>query len=213
MAGWARCIGRAASTPNMTRKSRLRLCPRGITRATCCNASVPSARSSRTLIIPNIARLIDGGATDQGQPYLVMELVEGEPLDRYCEGRKLPIRDRLQLFRDVCAAVSYAHQHLVVHRDLKPSNILVTSGERSSCSILASRNCCNPAAANSQQSDRHHHACNDTGFLEPGADPWPSDHDSKRRLFPRRRALSVAGRPKSLSVGCPVNAGRHSRGV
>ena len=76
---------------------------------------------------PNIARLIDGGATDQGHPYLVMELVEGEPLDRYCEERKLPIRDRLQLFRDVCAAVSYAHQHLVVHRDLKPSNILVTS--------------------------------------------------------------------------------------
>ena len=79
---------------------------------------------------PDIARLIDGGATDDGLPYLVMELVEGEPLDRYCEQRKLTVRERLQLFRDVCATVSYAHQRLVVHRDLKPSNILVTAEGR-----------------------------------------------------------------------------------
>lgn len=79
---------------------------------------------------PDIARLIDGGATDDGLPYLVMELVEGEPLDRYCEQRNLTVRERLQLFRDVCAAVSYAHQRLVVHRDLKPSNILVTADGR-----------------------------------------------------------------------------------
>ncbi|HKS55942.1 MAG TPA: serine/threonine-protein kinase [Steroidobacteraceae bacterium] len=79
---------------------------------------------------PDIARLIDGGATDDGLPYLVMELVEGEPLDRYCEQHNLSVRARLQLFRDVCAAVSYAHQRLVVHRDLKPSNILVTADGR-----------------------------------------------------------------------------------
>jgi tRNA A-37 threonylcarbamoyl transferase component Bud32/tetratricopeptide (TPR) repeat protein len=79
---------------------------------------------------PDIARLIDGGATDDGLPYLVMELVAGEPLDRYCEQRNLSVRERLQLFRDVCAAVSYAHQRLVVHRDLKPSNILVTAEGR-----------------------------------------------------------------------------------
>ena len=79
---------------------------------------------------PDIARLIDGGATDEGLPYLVMELVEGEPLDRYCKERNLSVRERLQLFRDVCAAVSYAHQRLVVHRDLKPSNILVTADGR-----------------------------------------------------------------------------------
>jgi serine/threonine-protein kinase len=75
---------------------------------------------------PHIARLIDGGATD-GSPYLVMELVEGEPIDRYCTERQLPQRDRLRLFIDVCAAVGYAHQRLVVHRDLKPGNILVTA--------------------------------------------------------------------------------------
>jgi tetratricopeptide (TPR) repeat protein len=76
---------------------------------------------------PNIARLLDGGATDEGSPYLVMELVEGVPIDRYVGERGLPLRMRLQLFREVCAAVSYAHQHLVIHRDLKPSNILVTA--------------------------------------------------------------------------------------
>jgi eukaryotic-like serine/threonine-protein kinase len=75
---------------------------------------------------PNIARLLDGGATDRGMPYLVMELVAGEPIDSYCEKRNLSLGARLRLFSDVCSAVSYAHQHLVVHRDLKPSNILVT---------------------------------------------------------------------------------------
>ncbi len=76
---------------------------------------------------PNIARLVDGSATEDGLPYVVMELVTGQPIDVYCEARELPIRERLRLFREVCAAVSYAHQHLVVHRDLKPRNILVTA--------------------------------------------------------------------------------------
>src|SRR5690349_2201455 len=76
---------------------------------------------------PNIAQLIDGGATGEGLPYLVMDLVEGLPLDRYCEEHKLPVSRRLQLFRDVCSAVGHAHQNLIVHRDLKPANILVTA--------------------------------------------------------------------------------------
>jgi tetratricopeptide (TPR) repeat protein len=75
---------------------------------------------------PHIARLIDGGAADDGTPYMVMEFVDGAPIDRYCTQRKLPLRERLRLFCDVCSAVSYAHQRLVVHRDLKPGNILVT---------------------------------------------------------------------------------------
>jgi len=74
----------------------------------------------------NIARLLDGGTSEGGMPYVVMELVSGEPIDGYCDARQLGVRDRVQLFLQVCAAVSYAHQHLVVHRDLKPSNILVT---------------------------------------------------------------------------------------
>ncbi len=75
----------------------------------------------------NIAALLDGGVTESGQPYFAMEYVEGQRIDRYCEARALGIRDRLQLFRQVCAAVHYAHQNLVVHRDLKPSNILVAA--------------------------------------------------------------------------------------
>ncbi len=78
-----------------------------------------------TLEHPHIARLIDGGASAQGIPYLVMELVEGVPIDQYCEN--LPLPRKLDLFREACGAVSYAHQRLVVHRDLKPSNILVTA--------------------------------------------------------------------------------------
>ena len=75
----------------------------------------------------NIARLLDGGTTENGAPYVVMELVSGEPIDAYCDARNLAARDRVQIFLQVCAAVSYAHQNLVVHRDLKPNNILVTA--------------------------------------------------------------------------------------
>jgi len=79
---------------------------------------------------PNIARLIDGGATDDGLPYLVMEYVDGLPIDEDCRRRGLSVRQRLVLFREVCAAVAYAHRNLVVHRDLKPGNILVTDDGR-----------------------------------------------------------------------------------
>jgi len=78
------------------------------------------------LVHPGIGRLLDGGTTADDVPYLVMELVEGQPIDAYCVTNKLPIPSRLRLFLAVCEAVSYAHGHLIVHRDLKPSNILVT---------------------------------------------------------------------------------------
>ncbi len=78
-----------------------------------------------TLQHPNIARLLDGGATPAGQPYLVMEYVEGEPIDAYCKAHALPLDARLALFEEVCAAVQFAHQRLIVHCDLKPSNVLV----------------------------------------------------------------------------------------
>src|SRR5687767_12368922 len=75
----------------------------------------------------NIARLFDAGETSDGQPYLVMEYVEGNPINRYCDEKQLSTEQRLNLFCTVCAAVQYAHQHLVIHRDIKPGNILVTS--------------------------------------------------------------------------------------
>ena len=75
---------------------------------------------------PNIARILDGGTTEDGVPWLGMELVDGLPIDQWCDQRQLGVEDRLRLFQKVCAAVAYAHRNLVVHRDLKPSNILVT---------------------------------------------------------------------------------------
>ena len=80
-----------------------------------------------SLAHPNIARLYDAGVTGDGQPYLALEYVEGEPLPAWCDARRLPLRERLALFRDVLRAVQYAHANLVIHRDLKPSNILVTA--------------------------------------------------------------------------------------
>jgi eukaryotic-like serine/threonine-protein kinase len=75
---------------------------------------------------PNIASLLDGGVTEEGLPYVVLEFVAGVPIDEYCVRHDLSITDRLRLFRTVCSAVQYAHQNLIVHRDLKPGNILVT---------------------------------------------------------------------------------------
>jgi non-specific serine/threonine protein kinase/serine/threonine-protein kinase len=76
---------------------------------------------------PHIARLYDGGTTEEGVPYFVMEHIEGVPIDRYCDEQRLSITKRLELFRQVCSAVSFAHQSLVIHRDIKPSNVLVAS--------------------------------------------------------------------------------------
>lgn len=76
---------------------------------------------------PNIARLIDGGATREGLPYIVMEYVDGQPLGQYCDNQALTVRDRVALVRTLCRAVHYAHERGVVHRDLKPANVLVTS--------------------------------------------------------------------------------------
>ncbi len=75
---------------------------------------------------PNIALLLDGGTTEDGLPYFVMEYIEGQPLYRYCDANQLTIRERLKLFLAICDAVHYAHQKQVVHRDIKPSNVLVT---------------------------------------------------------------------------------------
>lgn len=73
----------------------------------------------------NIARMIDSGITADGRPFMALEYIEGEPIDRWCETRKLELDERIKLFLKICAAVAYTHQHLVIHRDLKPANILV----------------------------------------------------------------------------------------
>ena len=94
-------------------------------------AVLESFRQERQILAdlnhPNICRLIDAGTTADGSPYLVMELIEGVPIDQWCRERGLTVRQILELFLKVCAAVAHAHRHLVIHRDLKPSNILVTA--------------------------------------------------------------------------------------
>lgn len=76
---------------------------------------------------PNIARLLDGGVTDDGLPFLVMEYVEGEPVIEYADNRNLPVDRKLKMFLKICRAVAHAHQNLIIHRDIKPSNIIVTN--------------------------------------------------------------------------------------
>jgi len=75
----------------------------------------------------NITRLLDGGISSAGDPFLVSEYVDGEIIDRYCDQRRLGIEDRLRLFLQVCEAVDYTHRQLILHRDLKPANVLVNS--------------------------------------------------------------------------------------
>jgi eukaryotic-like serine/threonine-protein kinase len=75
---------------------------------------------------PSIAKLLDAGRTAEGMPYFIMEYIEGEPIDLYCDRHRLTVAERLEIFRQVCLAVHFAHQNLIVHRDIKPSNILVT---------------------------------------------------------------------------------------
>ena len=89
---------------------------------------------------PNIARVLDGGTTPEGQPYVVMEYVAGRRIDAWCRERKLDPAARVHIFGQVLDAIDAAHRALIIHRDIKPANVLVTDGASSSCSISASRN-------------------------------------------------------------------------
>ena len=78
---------------------------------------------------PNIARVFDGGATESGRPYFVMELVKGEPITDFCDKNQLGTEERLRLFCDVCDAIQHAHRKGIIHRDIKPTNILITQDD------------------------------------------------------------------------------------
>ena len=123
--GWASSTSPDAPTPSSRRSVAIKLMRPGL----IGEADLRRFRSERQIAAaldhPHIARLLDGGTTAAGEPYFVMEYVEGRPLLEFCRSRRLALRARLDLFRRVCDAVQYAHQHLVVHRDLKPGNILV----------------------------------------------------------------------------------------
>ncbi len=99
---------------------------RGLDTDTLIQRFTTERRILARLAHPHIARLLDGGSTHDGRPYLVMEHVEGSPIDHYCDTHRLTVSERLALFQSICRAVHFAHQNLVIHRDLKPSNILIS---------------------------------------------------------------------------------------
>ena len=115
------------SDETFDKKVAIKLIKRGMDTSAILKRFVMERKILASLENPNIATLIDGGSTADGLPYLVMEYIEGEPINKFCDSHQFSIEERLELFRKVCAAISYAHQNLVVHRDIKPSNILVTT--------------------------------------------------------------------------------------
>jgi WD40 repeat protein/serine/threonine protein kinase len=117
----------AGQTDPVKRTVALKLIKRGLDTDETIRRFENERQVLATLNHPNISRLLDGGATSDGLPYFVMEYVEGEPITSYCDRHRLTIRQRLQVFRQVCAGVHFAHQNTVIHRDLKPANILVTA--------------------------------------------------------------------------------------
>ncbi len=112
---------------NFTQKVALKVIKRGMDTDAILRRFRHEQKILATLEHPNIARFLDGGMTAEGLPFFAMEFVEGEFIDDYCRARNLSVNERLRLFRQVCSAVQYAHQNLVIHRDLKSKNILVTA--------------------------------------------------------------------------------------
>jgi serine/threonine protein kinase len=116
----------ARADESFDKRVALKLIKRGMDSDAIIQRFVIERQILANLDHPNIARLIDGGTTEDGLPYFVLEYIEGTTINRYCDRHKLNTIDRVKLFRQVCAAVQFAHQNLIVHRDLKPGNIIVT---------------------------------------------------------------------------------------
>ncbi|MCG8459744.1 MAG: protein kinase, partial [Holophagales bacterium] len=111
--------------PTFPQRVALKLIKRGMDSEQIVRRFLVERRILAGLIHPSIARLLDGGSTDDGRPYFVLEYVAGEPITTFVRERRLALEARLRLVLEVCRAVQYAHQKLIVHRDLKPANILV----------------------------------------------------------------------------------------
>ncbi len=116
----------AERADDFTQKVALKIIKRGMDTEALLRRFRRERQILANLTHPNIARLLDGGSTEDGLPYLVMEYIEGLPITEYCDRHKLTVPERLRLFAKVCSAVSFAHKNLVIHRDIKPSNIIVT---------------------------------------------------------------------------------------
>ena len=112
------------------KRAALKILPKGLGAAGARTRFMTERQILARLEHENIARLLDGGLTDDGTPYFVMDYVDGVAIDEFCDQSQLTINRRLELFLDVCGAVQYAHRNLIVHRDIKPGNVLVEPGGR-----------------------------------------------------------------------------------
>ena len=160
---------------------------------------------------PNIARVYDGGSTEAGQPFFVMELVSGEPITEYCDRLRLPVRARLELFVAVCQAVQHAHQKGIIHRDLKPSNVMVTEVDgRPTPKVI------DFGVAKATEFDLTDQSLGDTGaivgtptYMSPEqADPSSMDIDTRTDVY----ALGVI-LYELLAGSTPLDAAQFKRGA
>ena len=153
---------------------------------------------------PNIAKVLDAGATETGRPYFVMELVRGIKITEYCDQNKLSTRERLDLFIQVCQAIQHAHQKGIIHRDIKPSNILVTLHDGVPVPKVIDFGIAK-ATTDQRLTDKtlftavrtvHRHA----GLHEPGAggDERAGHRHAQRHLQPGRAALRIAHRQDAV---------------
>ena len=122
--GWAPYSSRGGSSP-VRRQVALKIIKPGMDTKQVIARFEAERQALAMMDHPNIAKVLDGGATGSGRPYFVMEFVRGVPITDYCDAARLPINARLELFVLVCRAVQHAHQKGVIHRDIKPSNVLV----------------------------------------------------------------------------------------
>ena len=163
---------------------------------------------------PNIARLYDADVSSLGQPFLVLEYVDGIPINEYCDQHRLTVRERLVLALQVLNAVQYAHTHLVVHRDLKPSNILITNDgvarllDFGIAKLVSDRRGARDGAHAVRRPGTH------AGLCQPRTDQRGTDHHRIRRLLAGRRAVRAADRQQTLSTEArqPCVPRRRNRG-
>ena len=147
---------------------------------------------------PNIARLLDGGVSSDGIPFLLLELVDGEPIDQYCDARGYNVRQRLQLFVEMAAAVQSAHRSLVVHRDLKPSNIFVTRDGIVKLLDFGLAKLLEPDSTETARAMVSTHRWMTPEYAAPEQILGRPITTSYRRLSARRGAAPVAHRPHTL---------------
>ena len=199
--GWAPFTSPSARTASTSNRSRSRSSSAAWTPSRCSPASGPSGRSSPRSTIPTSRACSTAAARTEGVPFFVMEYIEGEPIDAYGDAPRALASRRLRLFLQVCAAVAYAHQNLVVHRDIKPLNILVTADGVPKLLDFG--------IAKLLHDDADEATSTVTGMrpLTPEyASPEQIEGDTlrpERRLRARRRALRAADRPVTVSHAKP----------